>query len=105
MNWKNFIGATLMFVTMGSFPQVAITQSNDDVWWVVVGNTDAKSPYQFVIYCDGDRATAQDVAAALRLLGYEAPHALPTKAMTAQRNAGIIDPGNTIIPLCVVPKL
>jgi hypothetical protein len=64
-----------------------------ELWVVATANPDPLSPYQFAVRCAGTRESAQDFAAADRLLGKdEAVHALPFKAFLAQQAAGLFDP-------------
>jgi hypothetical protein len=65
------------------------TAQSTDYWYVVRDATDLSFKFQLV--CVGDRATAQDVVAGLRILEHDGSiYALPERAFRVQREAGLI---------------
>jgi len=81
-------------------PRSGVSQTQD-VWIVATANQDPLSPYQFAVRCAGTRESAQDFAAADRLLGKdESVHALPFRAFLAQQAAGLFDPSLIKFPGC-----
>ena len=67
--------AAVMAIALLNVPQVA-TPEITDYWYVVRDATDLSYKFEFV--CLGDRATAQDVVAGLRILNHDGSlHALP----------------------------
>jgi hypothetical protein len=88
---KRLLLAIMIIGSLANFPQKGFTQVSEDRWYVVLP-TAAGALYQFeLVYCSS-RAAAQDEAAIWRASGYSSAHALPQKAVDAQRAAGVIDP-------------
>ena len=89
MNLRRMSLAAVMAIALLNVPQIATPQTTD-YWYVVRDATDLN--YKFEFLCVGDRATAQDVAAGLRLLDHDGSiHALPERAFRVQQEAGLID--------------
>jgi len=81
--------AVVMAIALLNVPQIATPQTAD-YWYVVRDATDLN--YKFQIVCVGDRATAQDVVAGLRILDHDdSIHALPERAFRVQQDTGLID--------------
>ena len=89
MNSRKMSLAAVMAIALLHIAQTAIPQTTD-YWYVVRDATDLN--YKFQIVCVGDRATAQDVAAGLRILDQDGSvHALPERAFRVQQDTGLID--------------
>jgi hypothetical protein len=81
--------AAVTAIVLLSIPQIAMPQTTD-YWYVVRDATDLS--YKFQTVCVGDRGTAQDVVAGLRILEHDGSiHALPERAFRVQQEAGLID--------------
>ena len=80
--------AAVTAIALLNVPQVA-TPAITDYWYVVRDATDLSYKFEFV--CRGDRATAQDVVAGLRILNHDGSlHALPERSFRVQQEAGLI---------------
>ena len=89
MNLRRMSLAAVMAIALLNVAQTATPQTTD-YWYVVRDATDLN--YKFQIVCVGDRATAQDVAAGLRILDQDGSiHALPERAFRVQQDTGLID--------------
>jgi hypothetical protein len=89
MNLRRTSRAAVIAISLLNVPQIATPQTAD-YWYVVRDATDLN--YKFQIVCVGDRATAQDVVAGLRILDHDGSiHALPERAFRVQQEAGLID--------------
>jgi hypothetical protein len=89
MNLRKMSLAAVMAIALLHVPQTAMPQTTD-YWYVVRDATDLN--YKFQIVCVGDRATAQDVVAGLRILDHDGSiHALPERAFRVQQDTGLID--------------
>jgi len=89
MNFRRMSRAAVMAIALLNVPQIATPQTTD-YWYVVRDATDLT--YKFQIVCGGDRATAHDVVAGLRILDHDGSiHALPERAFRVQQEAGLID--------------
>jgi len=97
---KGLVAIGIMIGLIALSPPRGVSQTQD-VWIVAPANQDPLSPYQFVVRCAGTRESAQDFAAADRLLGKdESVHALPYRAFLAQQAAGLFDPSLVKFPGC-----
>ena len=89
MNSRGTLLTAVIAIGFFSVPQTASPQITD-YWYVVRDATDPS--YKFQLVCVGDRATAQDVVAGLRILDFDVSiHALPERAFRVQQEAGLID--------------
>ena len=89
MNLRRILLAAVLPILLVNVPQIAMPQTTD-YWYVVRDATDLN--YKFECVCVGDRATALDVVAGLRILDHDGSiHVLPERAFRAQQGAGLID--------------
>jgi hypothetical protein len=89
MNLRRMSLAAVMAIALLNVAQIAMPQTTD-YWYVVRDATDLNYKFEFV--CVGDRATAQDVVAGLRILHHDGSlHALKERAFRVQQEAGLID--------------
>ena len=88
MNWRRILLAAVLAIASLNVAQIAIPQITDN-WYVVKDATDLNYKFEFV--CVGNRTTAQDVTAGLRILDHDGSiHILPERAFRAQQEAGLI---------------
>ena len=89
MNLGRMSLAAVMAIALLNVAQTATPQTTDS-WYVVRDATDLNYKFEFV--CVGDRATAQDVVAGLRILNHDGSiHALPERAFRVQQETRLID--------------
>ena len=89
MSLKRILVTAILGIASMHELQTVWAQSTDH-WFVVRDAPDLTYAFEFV--CFGDRITAQDTAAGLRILDSDGSvHALPERAFKAEQGAGLIN--------------